>query len=325
MQLQAQMMWNMNFQMNSSFYYPMTPGSNCVLQRYPTYTPSRCACVRAPCDCDAIIRHHRRAYSRTLYRQTIRTTTRTICTTCTTRSSGSGNNNDNNTSGNDTGNDNNTNTDDQNSNTDLKAIRVTSTMTDGKMAEEVWKRMAFKATNPVDKDGKVEDDGIEIKTGKGLTCTRIKKGNLFTCKFEISSKKRDASDKGGVILENGTMSEVANADIQNGSAIPDDLNGDLIHIRKRNGNVAQFLMKGSANEKVSGNSPSFKKLFEALRTFGSTTDSNGVTVVTGKEIKCTFDSKINDEPYTCEVRFLSENGSPLAVSDWEKDEYKITD
>jgi hypothetical protein len=186
--------------------------------------------------------------------------------------------------------------------------------------------MAFKATNPVDKDGKVEDDGIEIKTGKGLTCTRVKKDNLITCEFEISSKKRDEKDeKGGVILENGKVSEYADAEIPNGNPIPADLHGDLIHILKRNGNVAQFLMKGSANEKVSGNSPSFKKLFEALSAYGTTTDGNGVTVATGKEIKCTFDSKIKDEAYTCEVRFLSATGSPLAVSDWEKEEYKIAD
>jgi hypothetical protein len=322
MQLQAQMMWNMNFRVNSSFYYPMSPGSNCMFQRYPTYTPSRCACVRAPCDCDSIIRHHRRAYTRTHVTRTRSThTTRTTCITCTTRSSD--NRNDDDSRDNDNRDDSNN---DQNSNTDIKAIRVTSTKIDGSMAEEVWKRMAFKATNPVDKDGKVEDEGIEIKTGKGLTCTRLKKENLITCEFEISAKKRNSSDdKGGIILENGKVSEIADAEIPNGNPIPADLHGDLIHILKRNGNVAQFLMKGSASENVSGSSPSFKSLFEALSAFGTSTDGNGVTVAAGKEIKCSFDSKIKDDAYTCEVRFLSATGAPIAVSDWEKEEYKIAD
>jgi hypothetical protein len=187
--------------------------------------------------------------------------------------------------------------------------------------------MAFKESSSVDQEtGK----DIETKTGKGLVCIKWKKENLFTCEFQISAKKLKGDDKGGIIMDqkavtldgSGNAIETAAPEIQNGSPISADIQGDLIQILKRDGNVVQFLMKGSANEKVSKDSdaPSFKKLFEAISVYGTTTDGNGVTVATGKEIKCYYNPKLTDDHYSCEVRFLIRTGTPQAVSDWEKNE-----
>ena len=50
----AQLMFNPSFRMNS-LYYPVSDYSNVYVNQYPTYTPTRCACYTAPCDCDGVI------------------------------------------------------------------------------------------------------------------------------------------------------------------------------------------------------------------------------------------------------------------------------
>ncbi len=54
-QMQAQAMFSCQARMSPYFYYQSSWNNNCGVRRQVTYTPSSCACIKAPCNCQQVI------------------------------------------------------------------------------------------------------------------------------------------------------------------------------------------------------------------------------------------------------------------------------
>jgi hypothetical protein len=73
--LQAQAMFSINFRAATpNFYYPNYANNNCMMRSQVNYTPSSCACVVAPCNCQQVLTQIRQECNQTRTRVTRRTT-----------------------------------------------------------------------------------------------------------------------------------------------------------------------------------------------------------------------------------------------------------
>ncbi|MBU6153688.1 MAG: hypothetical protein KGP28_05240 [Bdellovibrionales bacterium] len=318
MQIRAQLLSSWSFRMNPNFYYQMSPGSTCAIQRYPDFTPSRCECFKAPCDCNRIVRRHRRVYRENHYRYYRRTS----CRTCVTYGSGSGYSKpkDDETSIGEAKDDSKTDAgeNDANNGSELRySFSSHINEMDGPSAQAVWNRLELEAT-PVPGDSDTEQ-----KIGKGLTCIKFNKKpdgvkNEYVCRVTLTS------ENGGTLhYEPNTLSKFSTPNTSVPSSISDDIPGSMIHLYKANGKVAQFILSGDGTDDSGKTTNPSKDLFDALSKGKSLSpDENNVITVDGKQFRCYRDTRLPN-PYYCEVRFSIGDGTPIPPAQWNDEDYQI--
>jgi hypothetical protein len=280
MYLQSQYMWSV--QMNAGIYYQVNSPNTCSYRRFPTYTPSRCACVRAPCDCELVLSQYE-----TRYRMS-------HTHTSTSYDSGS-------TSSSETHQHHATSYDDPSSSGGNERLSKNNESLNHFIAKPRMNNDDSRELyNRLEKTAEKDGDNL-FKTGLNYSCFKTKKDE-YRCDFEIDMVT-------GAIQQYHSKTSTAGASELNHGIATVDVKSDNLTILTSNPHVAIVTLKDDAYLKLD---QAFIKIRQANPNENVDADTaKGETV----QIKKITDGK--GTRYEMELRFANQDGKAIPVKDWQ--------
>ena len=282
MYLQSQMMWSV--QMNPGVFFQLNTPNTCMYRRFPTYTPSRCACFRAPCDCEMVLSRWETRYRvRSVHVSTSYDRGSSSSSSSDTHQHHSTSYDDN---SNDGGNEKFSKT-----NESLNHFIAKPRMNNDD-SRELYNRLEKTA----EKDG----DNL-FKTGLNYSCYKTKK-DQYGCDFEIDMVT-------GAVQQYHSKTATTGASELNHGIATVDVKSDNLTILTSNPHVAIVTLKDDAYLKLD---QAFTKIRQANPNENVDADiANGETV----KIRKITDGK--GTRYEMEIRFANQEGKAIPVKDWQ--------